>query len=461
MFKFFKHIHFVAIGGSGISPIAEVWLRKGYEVSGSDQYLNESTERLEKLGAKIYKGHDASNLAEDVDLLVYSSAIREDNPELREAARRGIPFVKRPEMLTETMRLKYGIGISGTHGKTTTTSMTATVLIEAGLDPTVIVGGRLKILDGGNARLGGSEFLVIEADEYDRTFLSLTPVIAVITNVEAEHLDTYKDLDDIKNTFIEYANKVPFYGFVAACTDEENVVKILPDIKKRVITYGTKEGADVRAVNISAEGRGTSFDVICKGKELGNIKLNVPGLHNIKNSLAAITVATELNTPFSVIKSSLLKFSGAARRFEVKYDGSIMVIDDYGHHPTETGATVSGIKKGWSRRLITVFQPHNYTRTRDFYKDFAASFMQSDIFICTDIYTSREEPIAGVSGELIIKECEKLGHQNIKYIKDKKDVPAYLSSIKAAGDIVLTIGAGDIYKYGEIFIDYLKAESGN
>lgn len=455
MKRFFNHIHFVAISGSGISPIAELWLRKGYKVSGSDQSLNDSSRRLESLGARVYQGHSAENLADDVDLVVYSSAIRPDNPELIEAARRGIPYIKRPEMLKETMRFYYGIGISGTHGKTTTTSMTAALLIEAGLDPSVIVGGQLEFLGGGNARLGKSDLLVIESDEFDRTFLSLTPVIAVITNVEAEHLDTYAGLDDIKSAFIEFGNKVPFYGFIVACTDEPNVRDILPAFKRRIITYGLNDEATMRAVNIQASGKSTSFDAVYKGNKLGRIDLSLPGIHNVKNALAAITVATELDCPFEKLQSGFRKFTGAKRRFEIKFDGDVMVVDDYGHHPTETAATVNGIKAGWDRRLISVFQPHNFSRTRDFYREFAQSFMASDVFVCTDIYTSREEPLEGVSGELIANEARALGHPSVYYVKDKNELPRFLKSIVKKGDIVLTIGAGDINKYGDEFIKLL------
>ncbi|NUN10506.1 MAG: UDP-N-acetylmuramate--L-alanine ligase [Ignavibacteriaceae bacterium] len=454
--RFFNHIHFVAISGSGISPIAELWLRRGYKVSGSDQKINDSAKRLQSLGATIYEGHSAANLSDSVDLVVYSSAIREDNPELKEAAKRGIPFIKRPEMLKETMRPYYGIGVAGTHGKTTTTSMTAALLIEAGLDPSVIVGGQLDILGGGNARLGKSDLLVIESDEYDRTFLSLTPAIAVITNVEAEHLDTYRDLDDIKNCFTEFANKVPFYGFVAACSDEPVLAGIIPAIKRNIVTYGLNDTAEMRGVNIKASGGSTSFDVLYKNKPLGSVTINLPGLHNVKNALGAITVAHRLGCPFDSIQNAFRKFTGARRRFEIKYDGEVMMIDDYGHHPTETAATVNGIKAGYNRRLISVFQPHNYSRTKDFYREFAESFMNSDVFVCTDIYTSRETPIEGISGELIVNTVKELGHKNAFYVRDKHELPQFLMKLKKNEDIILTIGAGDITSIGDELVKMLR-----
>jgi UDP-N-acetylmuramate--alanine ligase len=361
-------------------------------------------------------------------------------------------------MLAETMRMQYGIGIAGTHGKTTTTSMVGLTLTEGGIDPTIIVGGKLSGLGGTNDRLGNGEFIVVEADEFDRTFLKLTPTIAAITTLESEHLDTYKDLDDIKSAFIEFANKVPFYGFVVICLDEPALQDIIPSINKTIFTYGTTAQADVRAVDIQFEGFSSSYNVIHKGKELGQVRLNIPGVHYIKNSLVAITIGMELGIDFKIIKKALEKFTGVYRRFETKYKNDILVLDDYAHHPTETSATLAGIRAAWDRRLVAVFQPHLYSRTKDFYQDFGRSFLNSDIFICTDIYPAREKPIEGITGELIANITKKYGHKNVIYIPDKKDIPKKLIELKKKNDIIITMGAGDIWKYGEKFVELLKEE---
>jgi UDP-N-acetylmuramate--alanine ligase len=455
MFKNIKKVHFVGIGGIGMSGIAEILLNQGFEISGSDKSYSEVTKRLQELGIQVSEGHSPENL-KDADVLVYSSAVSIDNPEVNAAIERKIPVIKRAEMLAECMRMKYGIGIAGTHGKTTTTSMVGLVLTEGNIDPTIIVGGKLSGLGGTNARLGNGEFIVVEADEFDRTFLKLTPTIAAITTLEQEHLDTYKDLEDIKEAFISFANKVPFYGFVVLCLDEPALQDILPSINKKVITYGTTSQADVRATDIKHAEFFSTYKVIYREKELGKIKLNNPGLHYVKNSLVAVIIGMELGLDFSIIKKALESFTGVYRRFEVKYDKEILVIDDYAHHPTETSATLAGIRSGWNRRLVAVFQPHLYSRTRDFYLEFGRSFLNSDIFICTDVYPAREEPIEGVSGALIADAAKKFGHKNVHYIKDKNDVPKFLNEIKNDGDIVVTMGAGDIWKFGEIFVKTLK-----
>lgn len=457
MFKSIKKIHFVGIGGIGMSGIAEILLNQGFRVSGSDLNLTEVTKRLEELGAKIYEGHSPDNV-KDVDVLVYSSAVAADNPEVKAAADRNIPIIKRAEMLAETMRMKYGIGIAGTHGKTTTTSMVGLTLTEGGIDPTIIVGGKLSGLGGTNARLGNGEFIVVEADEFDRTFLKLTPTIAALTTLESEHLDTYKDLDDIKSAFIEFANKVPFYGFVVLCLDEPALQDIIPYINKTIFTYGTTAQADVRAVDIEHEGFNSQYTVIHKGNELGRIRLNIPGEHYVKNSLVAITIGMELGIDFKIIKKALEKFSGVYRRFEVKYKNDILLLDDYAHHPTETSATLAGIRAGWDRRLVVVFQPHLYSRTKDFYQEFGRSFLNSDVFICTDVYPAREKPIAGVSGEMIANITKKFGHKNVHYVPDKNKIPEKLMELKKKDDIIITMGAGDIWKYGEKFVELLKKE---
>ena len=440
-----------------MSGIAEILINQGFEVSGSDLHLTEVTKRLEEIGAKIYEGHSPENV-KDVDVLVYSSAVIPDNPEVRAAADRNIPIIKRAEMLAETMRMQYGIGIAGTHGKTTTTSMVGLTLTEGGIDPTIIVGGKLSGLGGTNARLGNGEFIVVEADEFDRTFLKLTPTIAAITTLEREHLDTYKDLDDIKTAFIEFANKVPFYGFVVICLDEPALQDIIPQINKTIFTYGTTAQADVRAIDIEYEGFSSQYTAIYKGKELGRIKLNIPGEHYVKNSLVAVTIGMELGIDFEVIKKALEKFTGVYRRFETKYKNDILVLDDYAHHPTETSATLAGIRAAWDRRLVVIFQPHLFSRTKDFYQDFGRSFLNSDVFICTDIYPAREKPIEGVTGEMIANITKKYGHKNVIYVPDKKDVPKKLMELKKKDDIIVTMGAGDIWKYGEKFVELLKEE---
>ncbi len=455
MFKNIRKVHFVGIGGIGMSGLAEILLSQGFEVSGSDKALTEITDHLSGLGIKVYEGHSPDNL-KDVDVLVYSSAVTIDNPEVKAAVERKIPIIKRAEMLAESMRMKYGIGIAGTHGKTTTTSMVGLTLTEGNIDPTIIVGGKLSGLGGTNARLGHGEFIVVEADEFDRTFLKLTPTIAALTTLESEHLDTYKDLDDIKSAFAEFANKVPFYGFVVLCLDEPGLQDIIPSINKKIITYGLTPQADVRAVDISHHQFSSDYSIIYKDEELGRIRLNIPGIHNVKNSLVAVTIARELGIEFPVIKNALESFSGVYRRFEIKYDKEILVVDDYAHHPTETSATLAGVRAGWKRRLIAVFQPHLYTRTRDFYQEFGRSFLNSDVFICTDVYPAREEPINGVSGEMIANAAKKFGHKNVMYIPDKKNIPALLNDIKQENDIIITMGAGDIWKFGEEFVRMVK-----
>ena len=455
MFKNIKKVHFVGIGGIGMSGIAEILLNQGFEVSGSDKSLSEITRRLSDLGMKIYEGHSAENL-KDADVLVYSSAVTVDNPEVQAAVKRKIPIIKRSEMLAECMRMQYGIGIAGTHGKTTTTSMVGLTLTEGKLDPTIIVGGKLSGLGGTNARLGNGEFIVVEADEFDRTFLKLTPTIAAITTLESEHLDTYKDLDDIKSAFIEFANKVPFYGFIVLCLDGPALQDIIPQINKKIITYGLTVQADLRATDIEFKNFTSSFNVKYYGEQLGRLTLKIPGIHNVKNSLVAVCIAKELGVPFATIKKALESFTGVYRRFEVKYNKEIMVVDDYAHHPTETSATLAGIRSGWDRRLVAVFQPHLFSRTRDFYQEFGRSFLNSDVFICTDIYPAREEPIEGVTGKLVADAAHSFGHKNVFYVENKNDVVKTLNDLKKDGDIIVTMGAGDIWKFGEKFVEGLN-----
>lgn len=459
MFSSIKKIHFVGIGGIGMSGIAEILLDQGFKVSGSDRTLSEVTERLKNLGAIIYEGHAPEHVAPDVDAVVYSSAVSLDNPEVVEALRRKIPVIRRAEMLAEVMRLKYGIGIAGTHGKTTTTSMISLVLIEGGLDPTVIVGGKLSGLGGTNARLGHGEFIVVEADEFDRSFLSITPTIAVLTTLETDHLDCYRDLEDIKSAFVQFANKVPFYGFVVLCLDEPALLDIMPQLsKKKIVTYGLNPQADVQAVDITHRENTSTFTVIRNAQELGQMTLRVPGKHNVQNALAAITTGLELGVPFEKIKKGIEQFTGVYRRWEKKGEvNGIVVYDDYAHHPTECAATLAGVKAGWRKRVVCVFQPHLYTRTRDFYEEFGKAFLLSDVLVVTDVYPAREEPIQGVTGELIANAAKQFGHKDVHYVPEKKELPRYLKKIVRKGDIVITMGAGDIWKYGEEFLKQFHA----
>jgi len=453
-----RHIHMVGIGGIGMSGMAEILLLRGYKVSGSDQSESETTHRLKKLGATIYKDHSPENI-EGADVVVYTSAVKaKENEETREAMSRNIPVIKRSEMLAELMRMKYGIGIAGTHGKTTTTTMTGHVVQDGSFDPTIIVGGRVHSFDKTNAVVGTGDIIIVEADEYDRTFLRLSPSLVVITNIEAEHLDIYKDIDDVKDAFVEFANKVPFYGAVVVCLDNPEVRSILPKIKKRTISYGYNPQAQVRAVNISQNTFFSKFTVLFGEESLGEIELNAPGDHNVKNALASVAVGLELGIPFDKIKSGLERFEGVFRRFQHKLNtDELIVIDDYAHHPTEVQATIQAARKGWpERRIIAVFQPHLYSRTQQMYKEFGLSFFDAEVLVVTNIYPSREKPIEGVTGALIADTAKNYGHKDVHYVKDKNDLPGKLKEITKTGDIIITMGAGDIYRYGEKFVEQIN-----
>lgn len=460
MFTSIHTVHFVGIGGIGMSGIAEILLDQGFTVTGSDLSRGDTTDRLESLGARVMIGHAEENVA-GADVVVYSSAVvPENNPETMEAIRRKIPLIRRAEMLAEVTRMKYGIAVAGTHGKTTTTSMAGLVLIEGGVDPTVIVGGRLSGLGGANARLGHGEWTVVEADEFDRSFLSLSPTIAVITNLEREHLDIYSDLDDIKRAFIEFANKVPFYGFVALCLDESALIDIVPHLKKRVVSFGSTPQCDVRAIDVNFTEQTSQFTVIRHGEVLGEISVGVPGEHNVKNALAAITVGLEIGVPFEVIARALARFTGVYRRFEIKGEaGDVMVIDDYAHHPTEVKATLDAIRRGWRRRVVAIFQPHTYSRTRDFHEEFGKAFFNADLVIITDVYAARERPIQGITGELVARSATGFGHRNVTYVADKKDLAAKALELIQPGDIVVTMGAGDIWKTADEILDKVAVPS--
>jgi UDP-N-acetylmuramate--alanine ligase len=454
MFGKVRKLHFVGIGGIGMSGIAEVLLNMGFQITGSDLQLTEVTQRLVGLGASVAQGHRASQVG-DADVVVISSAVKPSNPEVLEAHRLKIPVIRRAEMLGELMRMKYGIGIAGTHGKTTTTSMTGLVLTEGGLDPTMIVGGKVRSLRT-SAKLGSGQYLVAEADEFDRSFLRMAPTIAVVTTLEAEHLDCYTNLDDIKGAFVEFVNKVPFYGVVVLCLDEESLQSIIPQIQGRMITYGLSPQADIRGSNLAFRGLASAFDLVVRGKKLGRITMKIPGIYNVKNSLAAATVGLELGISFVKVKKALESFTGVYRRFEVKGEvGEVMVVDDYAHHPTEIQATLRAAKRGLGRRIIAIFQPHLYSRTRDFCGDFGKSFFQSDMLVVTDVYAAREEPIEGVSGELVAKAAREHGHRKVIYIQDKEKVVTYLAAQVQSGDVVITMGAGDVYRIGEQLIQLL------
>lgn len=448
-FSSIKHVHLVGIGGIGMSGIAEILLSQGFTVSGSDLQRTDSTDFLAERGARIAIGHDAENIA-DADVVVYSSAVRPlQNPETTAAIRNSVPIIRRAEMLAELSRLNYCLAIAGTHGKTTTTSMCGLVFMKAEMDPTVIVGGRLKGLGGSNARLGGGDWIVLEADEYDRSFLQLLPTIALITNIEAEHLDIYSNLDDIKQAFIQFANKVPFYGTACVCLDDPGVRSILPDINKVIITFGLSAGCDVHATNLEFSERTSAFTLTYRGVELGRISLNVPGEYNVRNALAACTAGLVCNISFESIRDALAEFSGVYRRFEIKGEtGGLLIVDDYAHHPTELRCVLAAARKGWNRRIVAVFQPHTYTRTRDFFNEFATSFTDADVLVLTDVYAAREAPIDGVSGLLIADAARKAGHAEVYYEPDKSRVADTLKSIVKSGDLVITLGAGDIWKVG-------------
>ena len=453
MFKKYQHIHFVGIGGIGMSGIAEVLLNLGYRVTGSDMKRTAITERLEKLGGIIHEGHSAANI-EGAHVIVTSTAVRSDNPEVIEAVRKQIPVIPRAEMLAELMRLKYGIAIAGSHGKTTTTSMTAMVLTQGELDPTVVVGGRLNAW-GSNAKLGKGDFILVEADESDKSFLKLSPTIAVVTNIDREHLDFYKDLEEIQSHFVQFVNKVPFYGAVIICLDDPNVQAIIPRITRRMITYGMTAQADISAsqIEVMHDRFGSAFNVKYRGQDLGRVRLNVPGMHNVSNALAAIAVGLDLELSFEIIASALESFRGAERRFQVKGERSdnILVVDDYGHHPTEIRATLAAAKSS-GRRLIVLFQPHRYTRTAALRDDFARSFYDADVVLLTDIYAASEEPIEGVTAQALAEDIERFGHRNVRYVGSVEQGAQAFAEVAQPGDLALTLGAGSVWKAGEEFL---------
>jgi UDP-N-acetylmuramate--alanine ligase len=440
-----NHIHMVGIGGTGMNGIAEVLLNLGYKVTGSDLAENDATRRLEQLGAAIAIGHRAENVTR-ADVVVISSAVREDNVEVAKARETLIPVIPRAEMLAELMRMKYGVAVAGSHGKTTTTSMTALVLEAGGFDPTIIVGGRLNTI-GANAKLGAGDFMVAEADESDRSFLYLSPFIAVLTNIDEEHLDQYRGVDDLKTTFVNFANKVPFYCPVILCLDDPNLQSIIPQIERRVITYGFSAQSDLTAREFGFDQFRSSSTVTAHGTMLGSMRLQVPGMHNILNAMAAAAVGLDLDIPAKTILEALASYSGTGRRFELrKIVDDIMVIEDYAHHPTEIKATLEAAKRGWDRRVVAVFQPHRYTRLSKLMTSFATAFNQADVLVLTEIYPAGEDPIPGVTGRALYEEVRQFGHKQVHFEPDLKRIGALLQTILQPGDIVLVLGAGNVNK---------------
>ena len=458
MFRHVKRIHFIGIGGIGMSGIAEVLCNLGFAVSGSDLKKSKNTDRLEAMGMKICEGHASENVG-DAQVVVYSSAVRPDNPEVVVAKEKGIPVIPRAEMLAELMTLKpYAVAIAGTHGKTSTTSMVATLLAHAGLDPTTVVGGVVDTL-GSNAKLGASEWFVTEADESDRSFLMLYPTIAVVTNIDKEHMESYKGMDDVVQCFTDFVNKVPFFGAAIICLDDPNVQLIIPNIKRRRVTYGMTAQADISAHDIRYnESFGSSFTVWRGSDPLGEIALPVPGKHNVYNALAATAVALELDIPFAKIADAFVGFKNADRRFQFKgEEKGITVVDDYGHHPTEILATLSAAKNSsGGRRTVVVFQPHRFTRTQELMDEFALAFNNADVLYVLDIYAASETPIEGITAEVLTDNIRKYGHKNATYIGDVDTAAAKVSKTLHEGDLVITLGAGSVTRLSEEILEQLR-----
>lgn len=464
MFRRIQQVHFVGVGGIGMSGIAEVLLNMGFRVSGSDLKRSDVTARLEQLGAKIYEGHSAEHVS-GAHVVVRSTAVRADNPEVLEARRRSIPVIPRAEMLGELMRLKpHTVAVAGSHGKTTTTSMIATVLAHAELDPTVVVGGVVGAM-GSNARLGKSDLMVVEADESDRSFLMLTPTFAVVTNIDREHMDHYTDMTDVRKCFADFVNKVPFYGASVLCLDDPHVQAVIPEVVRRRITYGLSAQADIAAREVRYDKQfGSVYQVRLMGEAIGEISLQVPGLHNIYNSLAAIAIGLELEVPFDTISKALASYTGVNRRFQFKGEaGGVIVVDDYGHHPTEIRATLVAAKLGSAgRRMVVLFQPHRYTRTQDLMEEFARSFNNADVLMVTDIYAASEDPIEGVSGESLVEAVRRFGHKDARYVGSVDEATRALLEEARDNDMVITLGAGNVYRVGESLVELLKErESGS
>ncbi len=464
MFAKIRQIHFVGIGGIGMSGIAEVLLNLGYRVSGSDLKGSAVTQRLAGLGAVVFEGHRAENIA-GAEVVVTSSAIAAENPEVLEAHKLHVPVIQRAEMLAELMRLKYGIAVAGMHGKTTTTSMVAAVLAGGGLDPTVVVGGRVDAM-GSNARLGKSQYLVAEADESDRSFLKLSPILSVVTNIDREHMDCYRNMRDVKKTFLEFMDRVPFYGMVVVCNDDPMLRRLLPQAQRRTVTYGTKRGSDflIKIPTLAAKDAArvghplNSFHVRYRGEDLGEFTLHVPGVHNILNATAAIAVGVGLDVGVEAIRAGLDQFRGVDRRFQLRGRAAgVSVIDDYGHHPTEIRATLAAARSCGFRKVHVVFQPHRYTRTRDLIEEFTTAFGDADSLFVLDIYAANEKPIEGISGEGLARTIREKGGRSAQYVSSFADAVGSITAVAEDGDMILTLGAGSVSQLGPMVLEKLKA----
>jgi UDP-N-acetylmuramate--alanine ligase len=452
MYPRFQHIHFIGIGGIGMSGIAEVLLNLGYQVSGSDLKETEITHRLQSLGGIIAYGHKAEYI-QGAEVIVTSSAVRPDNPEVLAARAALLPVIPRAEMLAELMRLKYGVAVAGSHGKTTTTSMVANVLAYGGLDPTVIIGGRLDKW-GSNARLGQGTFLVAEADESDGSFLHLSPSIAVVTNIDLEHLDYYKDLDHIQNTFLDFLSRLPFYGLAILCLDDPHLPALIPKLKKRYRTYGLTVQADIQARDVIQNGLSSRYRLYSAGKDWGEIRFKLPGIHNVYNSLAAIAVGFELEVPFDRIQEAFDCLEGVQRRFQIRgeFEG-ITVLDDYGHHPTEIRATLNAARGCWpDRRIVVVFQPHRFSRTKALFEEFTTAFYQADSLLLLPIYAASEDPIEGIDSRHLMEGIKEKGHREVRLFSNRTDVIPSLREMLRPGDVLVTLGAGDVWKIGQDFV---------
>jgi len=441
------HIHFVGIGGIGMSGIAEVLLNLGYQVSGSDLKPSETTRRLAGLGGRIETGHDASHVR-DADVVVVSAAVRRDNPEVAEARSRKIPVIPRAEMLAELMRLKQGVAIAGSHGKTTTTSIAAHLLAHAGLDPTAVVGGKVNAF-GSNAKLGKGDWIVVEADESDGSFLHYAPTLVVVTNIDPEHLDHWKTEEALKRGFVDFVNKVPFYGRAVLCIDHPGVQSILPHVDKRFVTYGEAPQADYRATRIEVLGPRVAFEATRRGEPLGRFEIQMVGRHNALNALAVVALADEMGIPIAVVREGLASFQGVQRRFTVRGEaGGVTVVDDYGHHPAEVRATLRGAREAFGRRVVCLFQPHRYTRTRDLFDEFTTSFNDADVLLLTEVYAASEDPIPGVSGAALADAVRACGHRDVTFVAERAALARVARQRVRPGDIVLTLGAGDVTQAG-------------
>jgi UDP-N-acetylmuramate--alanine ligase len=452
-----RHVHFVGVGGIGMSGLAEILRSLDFDVSGSDLKGSDVTKRLESLGVRVDVGHRADNVR-DADVVVISSAVRADNPEVLEARVRQIPVIARAEMLAELMRVKHGVAIAGSHGKTTTTSLVATVLRAAGLDPTVVVGGKVNAL-GSNARLGQGDLLVAEADESDGSFLRLTPTLAVVTNIDPEHLDHYGTFEKLQEAFVSFVERIPFYGLGVLCLDHPTVQSLLPRLHRRHVTYGLSAQADYRAMHVAFEGLSTRFDVYRRHERLGEFVVRMPGAHNVLNTLAAIAVADELEVPLDVVQGALASFGGVQRRFTIVGESSdgITLVDDYGHHPAEIEATLDAARRAYERRVVVVFQPHRYSRTQSLMKEFARAFNRADVVLLTEIYAAGEDPIPGISGASLAEQVRAHGHHDVSFVPTRAAATDALEKVVKPGDLVICLGAGDINKCARELLDRLAA----